>query len=847
MSLLIRFEAYDPDSSSYTLYDAASPAGFTDPVLLASADWGNATWQTQTSGPRGTLGRRVAAQDVQDRQVTLPIRVYGTSMDNLAANLSDLYVIVDKIRRYGGRIVRRAAGQTYRQYLEVLSTPGLQAVGNWKTADTRYRMDTVFAATCAPYATGDPMDVTDEFDTDTTGSYTADAGALTNVTVTGGALDASANLATENRYIHTSTGYTHADHQATVESAPGATLTSFKAGVVLKRVDASNYLEVYVDDTGAVSRLRLDKIVATVRTNLVTTNLGTRVSNGTVFHVRGRVERNVVYAEYFTGIPQDAVAPTTSLTAHTMSTAEAAVFGSGVTARAGIVFTPQHTDAKVFSFRVRPYTYRAASLPEQFRIASVPGDHDALMDVDLTVTDQGAQRFCLVGWQPAPDPVNFLEMGDNFGNVAERLWQVAAVANINNAATSVAQTTSAAKYGAASLEVTATSGNSDSGASKRVYRRFRRGTTYTFRIWVQSATSTANVRARVGNSAANDTSTTANTALATSWQQLSVTWTPTADREDAYITVIRTTSGAADVFRIDAEEVYEGTTAPTAVSQTEGRGAPAPFGVLEWENTVYQNTLIGTASGTASAGFYVDRAASGNPVLAALTIDPNSVDNRGAANTVEVWGRIWTGTAVSTVTATAYYTPFHTTSDVTYTVEHGVNGRSITIPDANVWRLHRIGTLMLPERRGDSSRAVLHMNIAYTGGVAAGTAVPRLDNILLVNPARRAVTATGYPAEGNAFIPSSTGVDMKKVIASDLSTTSGLHESTDDKGGLYRSAGIGGRLLEIPPGNVDVVVDLSGLVPDQEAAATETTSDELAVTATVHFAVTPRWAVLRDA
>ena len=144
------------------------------------------------------------------------------------------------------------------------------------------------------------MDVIDSFDSDSEADYTFDAGSSSDVVVTGGQLTVTANPTVEKRMIHTGVGYQYSDVQATIKATPGSTISSFLAGVVLNRIDASNYIRVYVDDNGTNSRLRIDKVVAGVTTNLATTNLAARVANGTPFWVRGRMEGINVFAEHFT-------------------------------------------------------------------------------------------------------------------------------------------------------------------------------------------------------------------------------------------------------------------------------------------------------------------------------------------------------------------------------------------------------------------------------------------------------------------------------------------------------------------------------------------------------------------
>ena len=155
--------------------------------------------------------------------------------------------------------------------------------------------------------------------------------------------------------------------------------------MILKRVDASNYLRVYVDDNATNSRLRIDKVVGGTPTNLATTNLGARVSNGTAFWVRGRIEGNSVYAEYFTTPPYPMLAPTTSNTYSLSAGAEQNTFGSAVSAKVGLVWIPQQSAATLDDLIVRAFTYRGTAgltLPAVISPAgSIPGDAPALASI----------------------------------------------------------------------------------------------------------------------------------------------------------------------------------------------------------------------------------------------------------------------------------------------------------------------------------------------------------------------------------------------------------------------------------------------------------------------------------
>lgn len=357
-NVLLRAVSAKPGASPVTLVDGGTDTGY----RLIAQDWGNAVWETSWSGPRGTQGARAAGGTPLNRPVVMGLRVNAATQDALQAALSVLYETFNEdMRRYGGTLTWRAQGQTYRQHFDVLS--GSAQIREYGRAFSfGYWVDVLVELVCAPYLLGDPMDVDDDFSEDRLSEYTFDAGAVGNVAVASGQLDAVANLTSENRLVHSEYGYTYGDHQATVKFTPGATITSFKAGVPLKRVDALDYIEVYVDDNGTNSRLRIDVVTAGSRVNRASTNLAARVSNGTAGWVRGRVEGNVLIAEYFTSAPTPMGTPTLTNT-YTLAGAEITAFGLAVEGRAGISWTPQHTDAKLDDFQLWAFVYYSKTLP----------------------------------------------------------------------------------------------------------------------------------------------------------------------------------------------------------------------------------------------------------------------------------------------------------------------------------------------------------------------------------------------------------------------------------------------------------------------------------------------------
>ena len=854
--MILSFLSNAPGASTLTICNDGVSTGY---ELLQGASFGGPVWEHQFSAPRGTQGARSSQGRLPNRQVQLPIRVAGSTKDDMAAKLRALSTVVDDLRRLGGICRLRSKSQTYPQNFEVLTASYTET--EWTNRlEQRFMAVAGVTLICGPYVLGDPMDLFDDFSTDNVNGglalYTADGGALTDLSVSSGRLNASANNATEKRFIYTGVGYTFSDHEATVQATPGSTITSFKAGVILNRIDASNYLEVYVDDNGANSRLRIDKVVATVRTNLATTNLGARVANGVRFWCRGRIEGNVIYAEHFvtTTVPFPATAPTTS-TSFVMTSAETAVFGAGVQGKAGLVFTPQQAAAFLDDFEVLPFTYRAPGFAVLDCYGAIPGDAPALATARMATPPSGvstAPEWALLAWAPRPSPENMIRNGDFEISAVTVAWKVSAVAGVTGAASSISQVSdgtlgAGAKYGENVGQVV-TPATANTGASHAIYRRFRAGITYTATLWVRASSGTTNVRIRLGVS--GDIASSTAVALSTTWTQHTATWTPTADVDRAYFAV-EVTAATATTFQIDGAAVYQGTTAPSTGRQGEGAGGAPPFCVLQFDEltdaTPGNQTL--TVDATANGGFSMIDAsvgAGGETYSNTFYVEPGLLrgDDYGQGEvSFEVYARIMLSAAFTGGATALLQAVSESGNSILYT-DRGSSAYPLEIPSSgnDKWWVTRMGTLTLPrppEFTGPAAQASRWI-LTVTVTVAAGTNLQdfRFDTLVLV-PARSSWrmptgkdAGTGYPA----FLSDVTA--LYRTVYPDLTST--IHKP----GTAGPAGGICGALQELPPGQVSVLSWASTSPPDRTDATSE--SEEEAFHS-LHLGIVPRWHWFRDA
>jgi hypothetical protein len=251
-----------------------------------------------------------------------------------------------------------------------------------------------------------PMTIGDDFSIDTLAAdYTGDSTSF-GLSVSAGTLTAGSNLTVERRYRHTARGYTALEGQATIKSVPGATITGYKAGVIL-RAAASTYVEIYVDDNGTNSRLRIDVVIAGVRTNRATTNLAARIINGQSFWVRGRIEGQIVYAEHFGAGFATAPRANSTITTSTSYTLSGGEPASLVAGHSGWSWIPQTAAATLDEFAFQPYIWRNMTLPQLVKpLDAIPGIAPALTAAHLTTSsaDTSTPIWPLLAWGVVSDP-----------------------------------------------------------------------------------------------------------------------------------------------------------------------------------------------------------------------------------------------------------------------------------------------------------------------------------------------------------------------------------------------------------------------------------------------------------
>lgn len=265
--------------------------------------------------------------------------------------------------------------------------------------------------------------------------------------------------------------------------------------------------------------------------------------------------------------------------------------------------------------------------------------------------------------------------------------------------------------------------------------------------------------------------------------------------------------------------------------------APAPFGVFggaeaisrEFAYSAVADALNGSALITAN-----------QTAIAAWEVDPATMvpDSFSGELAVEAWARVRLCQSLGEATFTLSARPQDGIGygAARYTDEWGSAGREVQLPDEEpCWRMTRLGTLHLLVNPLSPRIWTLWVE----GEIENAGFEWFIDYLLLTPSSQRCCSPSGKPNNPN-FPPFIQSVGSTvKTIRHDLS---GLVSKPGKNG--HPDHGLGGQLLELPPGNVDMLVKLSSLVPDNpnSSPCTEQSVQEAAVSVTV----TPRSYLVRS-
>lgn len=532
---ILRLYSNAPSRATLTILNGNTFTGYAVPV--PGLDFGNAAWEHAFSGPRGTQGARPSIGVPQNRVATFPIRIVGqASKDAALSKITTAVELVDEMRRFGGRILLQSASQTYRQWFEVMTCGW--ALNEWvQSTETNYVFNNTLNTVCAPYLSGDPMDTLDTFSIDSSADYTASTGNTGTITIANGVVTPSTTGL--KVYRHTAKGYSLADAEVTLKVTTAGTVTNGIWGVTARADTTGLDTELVAEFVAGTNVIRVGKYIAGSFTSLATAAATPAIN--TTYWVRLRVEGNACSAEVFTSPASPT--PTSTPTATASYTLTAAEAGRFVTGHTGFRITPASTSEAYDDFTSWPYTYRLVNTPEQIRLGGqIPGDVPAISDITVTPLGGAATPvWGLVGWLERPSIVNWCWHGDFETSAMSPAsvpsgWSSATVTGVITAGTSILRDTTAArnKYGSANAAIL-TPATTDTGASFQIYQRFKKGRQYAALCWASSAAGVTATRIKLGVN--GDIATGTAAALSATPKIYSTTWTPTADRDSAYVAV----------------------------------------------------------------------------------------------------------------------------------------------------------------------------------------------------------------------------------------------------------------------------------------------------------------------
>lgn len=620
------------------------------------SSWGSPTRLPQYASSMDTEGPHLTGVALGPRQKDFVIMAQGATKTIRLGRFQDLERVVEAIVHHrGGWLTVRRKDLARTTRFRIVFADCTDIWGKKAARSTQHPAHLVLV--CKPYGYLPDMHVEERWETDTiaAGDWTS-VGASSGVAVTGGALVASGGTyGAERAFLRAAEGYTYEDLQPEIDFSPGATLANFKAQVYVKYIDANNYLVAYVDDTGAQSRLRLDKVVAGVPTNLVNEALANRVAAANRHVLRARVVRNAVYVEYFRRtigtikpkVPGQLETPTADLTPYVLTAAEAALFGAEVAGEWGFGFTPIDATAKVHRVIMNPSqlggpTVGVVSSPALLSVGpTIPGDAPAEVGAEFTNFDAAAvsSSWILAAAWEKPLPRNLVPNGSfavSLGAVGTNGWRVAAVAGIIGAGTSVTRITTDAYSGDACAEVV-TTGTAGSGVAAVINEAVRAGDEVNAKVRLWAPASTTQMVVGVGVS--GDITWSAPVALQADRMaaaaEFTVTWRPMADRERPFFAV-KTNAGTVTTFRMDAVKVWIGSEEPE-----NENGGNAIFGIANATSSI--GGLGGAEATNANAWLGNQWQVTNSEINIAVPYDvlciPSAIQDGQIA--VEVWARVY--------------------------------------------------------------------------------------------------------------------------------------------------------------------------------------------------------------
>lgn len=266
----------------------------------------------------------------------------------------------------------------------------------------------------------------------------------------------------------------------------------------------------------------------------------------------------------------------------------------------------------------------------------------------------------------------------------------------------------------------------------------------------------------------------------------------------------------------------------------------APFGIIEAETGTSLSTWATASDANYRGGSGLKATASGAGSASAMfALDPSVMDIDDWALSdvdIEVWARVDLAATLVSPKMTLSLQPFAGTAfgGEQFAGEFGSSGKTLTKPSSSTgFRPIKLGTLSMPVDKAQPLKWNLKVAASWASGSTGNFG---LDYLWLVPSRQRALSPTSKP--NDAAYPdfiASTADTQKRVNGADLSG-----QVASGSGNFGRASGLGGSPIELPVGNVDMLLKLSSLVPDDPTS--DTTSEQISHTGvTGSVVVWPRY------
>lgn len=299
--------------------------------------------------------------------------------------------------------------------------------------------------------------------------------------------------------------------------------------------------------------------------------------------------------------------------------------------------------------------------------------------------------------------------------------------------------------------------------------------------------------------------------------------------------------------------------ADIAITVPSGAAAAPIFALMAWTThptaslvagsdtsgfSIFNGFASSNVSGWASAvdatyrggnGLKITTSGAGNATMQ-MIIDPSVLTPDAFSRseiTLEFWARVQIASTVVSPKFVLSCSPVvNGLGGNQYSAEFGSAGKAIVLPSSGTaFRFVRLGTLNLPIDTLTPQRWSVKIAASWGSGSSGALGLDYIAS----NPVRQRALSPTAKANDATYPPFLLGTasTATKTIRADLSGTISVGANP------ARTNGLGGSPIEMPPGNVDLLVKLSSLVPDDPTLdATSETLSYASITGSVR--VTPR-------